>query len=164
MQRSIVAVLVFILIVPAYVYAGQVGAKAPSFSLPDLHGKTISLEDFKGKVVFLDFWAPWCRPCRDELPVLDTLSGKYGKDGLVVIAVSVDTVVQNVTRFIQKVPLRIDILVDGKNEVADAYRVSILPTGFIIGRDGVIRYLHKGFDKGLVPLYEKEITELLNQH
>jgi len=159
-----VAAFILFLIVPAYASADKVGAEAPSFSLPDLHGQTVSLERFKGKVVFLDFWAPWCRPCRDELAELDMLFKKYDKEGLVIIAVSIDTVVQDVSAFLQKVPLSVHVLIDGKNEASDAYRVSSLPTGFIIDRDGVIKYLHKGFDKGLLPVYEKEITELLKQH
>jgi peroxiredoxin len=163
MHRSIVAAFVLLLIVPVYVYAGQVGAKAPSFALPDLNGRTVSLERFQGKVVFLSFWAPWCIPCRDELPGLDTLSKKYGKEGFVVIAMSVDTAVQDISTFLKKVPLSVHIMIDERNEVSDAYRVTSLPTGFIIDRDGVVKYRHKGFERGFLPVYEKEITELLKQ-
>ena len=68
MNKLITTALILIIIAPVSAYGGQVGAKAPSFALPDLNGRTISLEQFKGKVVFLDFWAPWCIPCKQELP------------------------------------------------------------------------------------------------
>ncbi len=123
----------------------------------------ISLEHFKGKVVFLDFWAPWCIPCRQELPELDALYKKYGSDRFEVIAVSMDPSEKNTAAFLRKFPLSVHVVVDVRNEVSDAYRVTSLPTGFIIGRDGVIKYQHKGFQSEDRVVYEKEIDELLKQ-
>ncbi len=163
MSKIIATALILIVIAPVYAYSVQIGARAPLFTLPDLNGRTISLEQFKGKVVFLDFWAPWCIPCKEELPELDTLLKKYGEEGFVVIGMSVDTSDKDVLTFLKKVPLSVHILIDKKNEVSDAYRVSSLPTGFIISRDGIIEYRHRGFDKGLLPVYEKEINALLKQ-
>ena len=164
MHKLVVTAFILAISASVHAYAGQIGTKAPSFELPDLNGRTISLEQFIGKVVFLDFWAPWCIPCKEELPELDTLYKKYDKEGFVVIAMSIDTVDRDVLTFLKKVPLNVRVLIDKKNEVSDAYRVSSLPTGFIISRDGIIMYQHRGFDKGFLPVYEKEITELLGKH
>jgi peroxiredoxin len=163
MNKIIAAAFILVIIAPGYAYAGQIGAKAPSFALPDLNGRTISLEQFKGKVVFLDFWAPWCIPCKQELPELDKLYKTYRKDGFEVIGISIDSSEKNVAAFLQKLPLSVYILIDAKNEVSDAYRVSSLPTGIIIGRDGVIHRVHKGFSIESLPIYEKEIDALLKQ-
>jgi len=86
MNKLIITALILVIIAPVYGYASQVGGKAPLFLLPDLNGRTISLEQFHGKVVFLAFWAPWCIPCNEELPELEKLHQKYGKDAIDVIA------------------------------------------------------------------------------
>jgi peroxiredoxin len=161
---TIMTVLLFLsCFAPVPGYSAQLGTMAPAFSLVDVYGRGLSLEQFKGKVVFLDFWAPWCIPCRQELPELDNLYKKFKKDGLEVIGISVDPSEKNTAAFLQKVPVGIHTVIDKKNEVSDAYGVTSLPTGFIIGKDGIVRYQHQGFDKAFLSLYEKEITVLLKQ-
>jgi peroxiredoxin len=149
------------LLPPVYSYAGEAGTVAPSFSLADLNGKTVTLEQFRGKVVFLNFWALWCGPCREELPELDRLYRKYGKEGLEVIGICMETSEARVSGFLRKAPVMFPILMDKNGDTAEAYRFSGLPSGFIIGRDGVIRHRHMGFGRELLPEYEKEIMELL---
>jgi peroxiredoxin len=162
-KTFIISVLILIFFVPLHSYSGQIGTMAPAFSLVDLNGRTISLEQFSGKVVFLDFWAPWCIPCRQELPELDKLRKKFRNDGLEVIGISIDPSEKNVAAFLRKVPLSVHIVIDKNNEVSDAYRVSSLPTGFIIGRDGIIQRIHKGFTMESIPIYETEIDAFLKQ-
>ncbi len=163
MNRLIFTALLLITSSPVYAGSGQIGTKAPSFALPDVNGAMVSLEQFKGKVVFLDFWAPWCIPCRQELPELDKLYKKFSSAGLEVIAISIDASEKNTAAFLQKTSLSVHIAVDKKSEVSDAYRVSSLPTGFIIGRDGVIHWVRKGFSNKDLVSYEKEINALLKQ-
>ncbi|HYA85638.1 MAG TPA: redoxin domain-containing protein, partial [Nitrospirota bacterium] len=90
-MKFLVATLLLAILLPAFAYAGQVGSTAPDFSFADLAGKSVSLRQLKGKVVFLDFWAPWCDQCREELPALDALYKKYSTDGLEVIGIGIDT-------------------------------------------------------------------------
>lgn len=144
-------------------YAAQEGAQAPGFNLRDLTGGTITLEQFKGKVVFLDFWAPWCVPCRDELPELERLYKKYENKGFIVVGIAVDASTEGVTKFLQKVPVSFPVLLDTKGTVAEAYRLVNMPTAYLIGRDGVMRHVYKGFGKDLLTLYENKISELLEQ-
>ena len=91
MTRTFVFTLIMLFIMPFSAHSVQTGAVAPDFSLVDLNGETVTLEQFKGKVVFLDFWAPWCVPCRDELPELDKLYKKYKQDGFEFIGICMDT-------------------------------------------------------------------------
>jgi peroxiredoxin len=142
-------------------HASQEGTQAPGFSLRDMTGSAITLEQFKGKVVFLDFWAPWCIPCRDELPELDSFYRKFQHEGFIVIGIAVDASAEGVAKFLQKVPVSFPVLVDPKGTVAEAYRLVNLPTGYLIGRDGVIRHRHAGSGREIMQTYEKEITELL---
>jgi peroxiredoxin len=162
MTKTIIAIFVLLILSPSVSYSGQIGSAAPAFNLVGVNGKGVSLEQFKGKVVFLAFWAPWCSPCREELPALDDLYNKFGKDGFQVIGISVDDSRKDVEAFLRKVSVSFPILLD-KGDVNEAYRVTGLPTGFIVGRDGIIRHIHRGFGKEFIAIYEKEIQELLKQ-
>ena len=161
---KIITIIIFLaLTLPVFAKASQVGTSAPDFSLVDVNGKVVTLKQFSGKVVFLDFWAPWCDPCREELPALDALYKKYRSDGLEVIGIDIDYSEKLVAEFLQKVPVAFTILIDKKGVIRRGYSFRTLPTAFIIGRDGVIRYVHLGFGKEFLQLYEKEIAELLRQ-
>jgi peroxiredoxin len=162
MTKTIIAIFVLLILSPVVSYSGQIGSTAPAFNLVGVNGKGVSLEQFKGKVLFLTFWAPWCIPCREELPALEDLYKKFGKDGLQVIGISVDDSLKDVQAFLSKVPISFPILLD-KGDVNESYRVTGLPTGFIVGKDGIIRNVHRGFGKEFIAIYEKEIQELLKQ-
>jgi peroxiredoxin len=156
--------LLLVLTLPILVKANQVGSLAPDFSIADMNGNEVTLEQFRGKVVFLDFWAPWCDICREELPALDALYKKYSKEGLEIIGIDMDSSERLVTEFLQRVPVTFTVLIDKKAITRRGYRFRTLPTAFIIGKDGVIRYVHLGFGKEFLQMYEKEINELLSQH
>lgn len=164
LKTIIAALFIFCLIIsPFSAYSGCVGDIAPSFTLKDLNGNTVTMDSFKGKVVFLDFWASWCGPCKEELPELELLYKKYGKDGFEVIGVSVDKSESNIAEFLKKRPVSFTVLTNIKGDVAEAYGLPGMPTGYIIGKDGVIQHRHVGFAKAFLPVYEKEIVELLKK-
>jgi peroxiredoxin len=147
----------------SFAHAAQEGTQAPGFSLRDLNGETVTLEQFKGKVVFLNFWAPWCIPCRDELPELDRLYKKFQHEGFIIIGIAVDASAEGVGKFLQKAPVSFLILMDSSGTVSESFRLVNMPTGYLIGRDGVIRHIHKGFGKDALAIYEKEVMELIKQ-
>jgi thiol-disulfide isomerase/thioredoxin len=135
------------LTLPVFANADQVGTLAPDFSLVDVNGKAVTLKQFRGKVVFLDFWAPWCDPCREELPALDALYKKYSNDGLVIIGIDIDSSEKLLTEFLHKIPIVFTVVIDKKSVIRRGYNFRTLPTAFIISKDGVIRYAHMGFGK-----------------
>jgi peroxiredoxin len=161
--KIIILALLMALTLCAIANAGQVGSSAPDFSLVDVTGKAVTLKQFKGKVVFLDFWAPWCDPCKEELPALDALYKRYGQEGFEIIGIDIDSSEKLLTEFLQKVPITFTVLIDEKSVIRRAYNFRTLPTAFIIGKDGVIRYMHMGFGDEFLQMYEKEIEELLKQ-
>lgn len=164
-MKSIIGVLFILCLIltPVFAHSAGVGEAAPAFSLKDMKGNTVTLDSLKGKVVFLDFWGTWCSPCKEEFPELDALYGKYGKDGFEVVGISVDNSESNVAEFLKKRPVFFTILTNTSGDVSEAYGLPGMPTGYIIGRDGVIRHRHVGFSKAFLPVYEKEIVELLKK-
>jgi peroxiredoxin len=127
---------------PATVAAGKLAA---NFKLKNIKGDEISLASLRGKVVFLNIWATWCAPCREEMPSIESLYNdfKANKD-FVVLAVSQDTDGSAVRPFIEQNHLQFTVLLDPRNEVGERYDVNGIPETFIIGRDGRIVAHHVG--------------------
>lgn len=115
------------------------GKPAPEFSLQSLEGKTVSLSDFRGKAVLLNFWATWCAPCKIEMPWFAELQKQYGSQGLQVLGVAMDDASpEDISKFAKDVGVDYPILI-GKEAVGDAYGgVQFLPATFYIGRDGKV--------------------------
>ena len=106
---------------------------APDFELKDLNGKTIRLQDFRGKAVALNFWATWCVPCKTEMPWLNEFQKQYGKDGFVVVGIAMDGSSGAVRKFITKMNVNYPIVM-GTQAVADQYQVKGYPLTFYIDR------------------------------
>jgi cytochrome c biogenesis protein CcmG/thiol:disulfide interchange protein DsbE len=117
---------------------------APEFVLPTNSGK-IDLAEFKGKVVYLDFWASWCPPCRKSFPWLNEMQQRYGRQGFAVVAINLDKTRDLAGRFLQKIPANFTVAYDPLGKVADSYQVRGMPSSFIIDRNGQIRETHIGF-------------------
>jgi len=112
---------------------------APDFTLTDMHGEQVTLSQFKGKVVILNFWATWCPPCKEEMPSMERLYREFSDKGLVMLAVNVDDNGRSaVAQFLQRTPYSFPILIDDKNVAQNVYGVFRFPESFIIDRHGEI--------------------------
>lgn len=118
-----------------------VGKVAPNFTLPDLSDTSVQLSDYRGKVVFLNFWATWCQPCREEMPSMETLYGKFKEDGLVILAVSTDRVTtkDNIPPFVKSMNLTFPVLVDSWGQTDKRYKLMGVPETYIIDQQGVLQ-------------------------
>lgn len=118
-----------------------VGKAAPDFQLPDLNDKQLRLSDYRGKVVFLNFWATWCKPCREEMPSMEVLYKNFDKDGLVILAVSIDRVTtkKDIPPFVKGLNLTFPVLVDSWGQTDKRYKLMGVPETYIIDQQGVLR-------------------------
>jgi peroxiredoxin len=132
---------------------------APDFTLPKVEGGSLSLSEFKGKVIILNFWATWCPPCRAEIPDFIELSNKYNKKGLVVIGVSLDkSGVNTVKQFMDSQKINYPIIMGNSKVTRDYGGIRGIPTTFIIDRKGNLRKKFQGLRSKKV--FEDEIKKL----
>jgi thiol-disulfide isomerase/thioredoxin len=114
---------------------------APDFTLRDLQGKETSLRDLRGQVVLLNFWATWCGPCREEMPIIQE---RYNDGGFALLAINFDESKEIVQWFIDELGIDIPVLLDPGGRVQELYRLRGYPTSFFLDPDGVIRFIHIG--------------------
>jgi len=124
---------------------------------------SLDLNQYKNKVVYLDFWASWCGPCRKSFPWLNSVEKKYAADGLVVIGVNVDNDLENAKTFLKEVPAEFKVFSDPDGQLADQYKLIGMPSSFVIDGNGEVRHRHVGFKKASVAAYEDSIVELLQE-
>ncbi len=144
---------------PARLRGNPVGQLAPDFTLLDVDGNPVRLHQFRGQPVLINFWATWCGPCRQEMPIIEAAYQKYKAQGLVVLAVDVQENPELAKTFAGWLKITFTLLDDGDGEVARRYRVTGLPTSFFVDRDGVIRAWQVGaMDEAVL---EKHLAEIL---
>lgn len=154
-----------LLVVASLLCSGIVHAAdvAPDFALKSTAGSNLRLSEHRGDVILLNFWASWCGPCRQEMPLLNTLHQRYGKLGFSVVGVNVDKDSSLADKILKDIPVTFPVLLDDTGAVSASYDVSAMPTSVLIDRDGNMRYLHKGYKPGYELEYETEIKELLRE-
>jgi peroxiredoxin len=157
------AVIILLFSISSGLHAGQANIIAPSFRLNDLSGQPVSLDSMRGKVVLLSFWAPWCVPCKDELPELDKLYKKYASKGLTIVGISVESSRGGVSSFLKKTPVTFPVVIDAAGHAAEAYRITGLPVSFLIDKKGFIYKRYQGFDKNSSANCETDVADLLNR-
>jgi len=137
-------------------------ARAPDFSLPGRQG-TVSLAGLAGKIVYVDFWASWCEPCRLSFPWLRTLHERYATNGLTIVAINLDKDRRAADRFLAEFPAQFLVAFDPAGKAAEAFNVSAMPSSFLVGPDGAILYSQAGFDPRETGTVEQKIKEALPQ-
>jgi cytochrome c biogenesis protein CcmG/thiol:disulfide interchange protein DsbE len=144
---------------PGTVAAGKMAA---NFNLKDINGTAVSLSALRGKVIFLNVWATWCAPCREEMPSIQSLYNEFKKDkDFVVLAVSQDTDSKAVPPYVKTSGLHFTVLLDPANDVGESYGVNGIPETFIIGRDGRIVAHHVGPYDWANPEIRQALLELI---
>ncbi|MDP2912387.1 MAG: TlpA disulfide reductase family protein [Candidatus Omnitrophota bacterium] len=150
--------MVFLLGACAQTNAVEIGENAPNFTLPDLKGKQVSLSDFKGKVIILNFFASWCPPCRQEVPDFTELQKTYGDKGFSAIGVALESL-KDASAFADKAGINYPVLIDD-NKASNTYGpIRAIPATFIIGKDFKVAKIYIGARSKEV--FEKDIKELL---
>lgn len=135
-------------------------AQAPAFKLPGDKGE-ISLRQHRNKVIYVDFWASWCVPCKHSFPWMNDLQEKYGKQGFRIIAINLDQSKDDALAFLEHTPAGFDIAYDPDGITAELYKVKVMPTAFLIDRKGNLVTSHKGFKIETSDKMEQVIRKLL---
>ena len=136
-------------------------SSAPDFTLRSMGGPNLRLQEQRGRVVMVNFWATWCGPCRQEMPQLNRLYEKYKASGFVLLGINVDDDASNAAGVAAKLGVTFPVLLDTDKKVSREYDLSTMPSTVIIDRDGKVRYVHRGYLTGYEDTYEKQIRELL---
>jgi peroxiredoxin len=123
----------------------EIGELAPQFALRNHDGQVVQLSDFEGQVVWINFWASWCGPCRRELPDIEHLAAEFKDDGLVVLTLNQGESGSTATNFLEALELDLPILLDSDEDVANQYRLIGLPNNYFIDEDGILRAFQHGF-------------------
>jgi peroxiredoxin len=145
--------------------AVEIGAPAPDVAVPRLEEPTqmLALASLRGSVVYVDFWASWCVPCRISMPAIDAIYKRDRARGFAVVGVNKDVSVAEANRFLAKVPVTFPLVSDGKDAMAHAFDVKAMPSGYLIDRKGVVRKVHRGFTDETAVTLEQEIEALLKE-
>lgn len=143
--------------------AGVTSAAAPDFTLKSSSGTNMKLSEFRGEVVLINFWASWCGPCRQEMPVLDELHRQYKALGFTVLGVNVEEDSSAARKLLEEVQISFPVLFDNNSVVSKQYDVVAMPSTVLVDRDGNMRYIHKGYKPGLEAQYLQQIKGLIRE-
>ncbi len=162
-QRAgfVLSILAALSCVAATAYALAPGARAPEIGLADLGHHQVNLAGLRGQVFVVDFWASWCAPCADEMPVLESLYAELHDQGFTVVGVSQDSTAANIQTFLGRVHVSFPIVHDSGHAVAGRYHPDHMPTSYIVDRHGVVRYVHGGFRRSDAAAIEHEVRALV---
>ena len=145
------------------VSAGLKQTSAPDFTLKSYTGENLRLSEYRGEVVLINFWASWCGPCRQEMPVLSELHDKYRALGFTVLGVNVEADSSKARKLLQEQPVSFPVVFDNDSVVSKQYDVVAMPSTVLVDRDGNMRYLHKGYKPGLEAVYQQQVRDLIRE-
>ncbi len=143
--------------------AVTVQAAAPDFTLKSAEGRNLRLQEQRGQVVLVNFWASWCGPCKQEMPHLNRIYDKYRTSGFTLLAVNIDDDPRHGAATAAKWGLKFPVLLDAEKSVTRLYDLGAMPATVRIDRDGRVRYLHRGYREGVEEAYERQVRELVKE-
>jgi len=136
---------------------------SPDFTLASNKGDNLRLAEQRGDVIMLNFWASWCGPCRQEMPLLNELNDHYAAAGFKVWGINVDAERADAEKLLAKIPVDFPVLFDSAGDVSKLYGVDAMPSSVFIDRDGKVRQVHRGYRAGDEAEYKKIIKELIRE-
>jgi len=142
--------------------SSSIAQKAPGFTLDGDRGK-VALSSYKNKVVYVDFWASWCKPCRKSFTFMNEMQNRYGKKGLKIIAINLDSERSAAKEFLKSHPANFTIAYDKDGKTPGLYKLKVMPTSYLIDRRGNLVNIHKGFKENQTDKLEKLIAQTLSK-
>jgi len=139
------------------------GQEAPDFVLKSATGENLRLSEYRGDVVMINFWATWCGPCRQEMPLLDDLYGRYQRVGFNLLGVNIDDDSRRAMQMVEELGVNFPVLFDETKDVSRLYRVEAMPVTVLVDREGRVRHVHHGYKPGYEEKYLTQIRSLLRE-
>jgi len=136
---------------------------APDFTLKSHTGENLRLSEHRGEVVMINFWASWCGPCRQEMPLLEELYAEYQPLGFTILGVNVEEDSSKARELLKEIPVSFPVLFDTQSKVSKLYDVIAMPSTVLVDRDGNVRYLHHGYKPGYEESYQEQVRELIRE-
>jgi peroxiredoxin len=143
--------------------SGMEGQTAPDFALKSSTGENLRLSEYRGDVVMINFWATWCGPCRQEMPLLDELYNRYQRVGFNLLGVNIDDDSSRAMQMAEELGIDFPVLFDARKEVSRLYDVEAMPVTVLVDREGRVRYVHHGYKPGYEEMYLDQIRSLLRE-
>jgi peroxiredoxin len=143
--------------------SGLTGQPAPDFALKSSTGENLRLSEYRGDVVMINFWATWCGPCRQEMPLLDDLYARYERVGFTLLGVNIDDDSRRAMQMIDELGVNFPVLFDSSKNVSKLYDVEAMPVTVLVDREGTVRHIHHGYKPGYEDKYLTEIRALLRE-
>ena len=143
--------------------SGLEGQAAPDFALKSSSGENLRLSEYRGDVVMINFWATWCGPCRQEMPLLDELYTRYERVGFNLLGVNIDDDSRRAMQMIEELGVSFPVLFDARKEVSKLYEVEAMPVTVLVDREGNVRYVHLGYKPGYEEKYLDQVRSLLRE-
>jgi peroxiredoxin len=160
---SLLGAILVIFTVSTLAASSLQGQVAPDFVLRSATGENLRLSEYRGDVVLINFWATWCGPCRQEMPLLDDLYGRYQRVGFNLLGVNIDEDSRRAMQMVQELGVNFPVLFDENKEVSKLYEVEAMPVTILVDREGIVRHVHHGYKPGYEEKYLTEIRSLLRE-
>jgi peroxiredoxin len=160
---SLLGAILVIFTVSTLAASSLEGQVAPDFVLRSATGENLRLSEYRGDVVLINFWATWCGPCRQEMPLLDDLYGRYQRVGFNLLGVNIDEDSRRAMQMVQELGVSFPVLFDENKEVSKLYEVAAMPVTILVDREGIVRHVHHGYKPGYEEKYLTEIRSLLRE-
>jgi peroxiredoxin len=163
LRNTLVALVFGVFAAASLASSSLEGQVAPDFALKSSSGENLRLSEYRGDVVMINFWATWCGPCRQEMPLLDELYSRYNRVGFNLLGVNIDDDSSRAMQMVEELGVNFPVLFDARKEVSKLYEVEAMPVTVIVDRSGTVRYVHHGYKPGYEEKYLDQIRSLLRE-
>ena len=162
-RKTLIGLAMAVFAASSLASSGLTGQPAPDFALKSSTGENLRLSEYRGDVVMINFWATWCGPCRQEMPLLDELYTRYQRVGFNLLGVNIDDDSNRAMSMIRELGVNFPVLFDARKEVSKMYDVDAMPVTVLIDREGNVRYVHQGYKPGYEEKYLDQVRALLRE-
>ena len=163
MKKALLGIGLSIIAASGLAVADMTGREAPDFALKSSTGENLRLSEYRGEVVMVNFWATWCGPCRQEMPLLEELFSRYERVGFTLLGVNIDDDPRRAMQMARELGVTFPVVFDDRKEVSKLYDVNAMPVTVLVDKEGRVRHVHHGYKPGYEEKYLTQVRSLLRE-